>query len=170
MYHYVKGAAAIKSGNDQAARKALADLEGVEMGESALNWSTKAKDVMVLELQALMQHAKGNQAEAIALLTQAGEIEYAMPRRFGPPWPLKPAHELLGEVLLESGDYAGSKAQFEVALELANGRSKSLLGLARASSKLNQTEDAQRAYAALSENWSSADADELGSSGRLADQ
>ncbi len=159
MYHYVKGAAALKAGDTDAAQQSLAELGNVEMGKSALNWSIKAKDVMVFELQALIDLAKGNNDKAIASLQQAVELEYAMPRRFGPPWPPKPSHELLGELLHASGDYAGAKLQFEVALELANGRSTSLLGLARAASALDQTEDAQRAYAALRKNWSAADAD-----------
>jgi tetratricopeptide (TPR) repeat protein len=159
MYHYIKGAAAIRSGNTDGAKKALAMLKGVEMGPNELNWSAKGKDVMVLQLQALIGQAEGYEEQAIELLTRAGQIEYSMPRRFGPPWPPQPSHELLGEVLLGSGDYAGAKKQFEIALELANGRSTSLLGLARASSKLDLAEDAQRAYDALSKNWSAADAD-----------
>ena len=87
------------------------------------------------------------------------EIEYAMPRRFGPPWPPKPSHELFGEVLSDLGDHAGAKEQFAVAMELANGRSQSLLGFARAASALDHSEDAERAYAALRKNWSAADAD-----------
>ena len=129
------------------------------MGKSALNWSTDAKDVMVLELQALIHLADGKNQEAVALLEQAVEIEYAMPRRFGPPWPPKPSHELFGEVLADLGDHAGAKGQFAVALELANGRSQSLLGFARAASALDHSEDAERAYATLRNNWSAADAD-----------
>ncbi len=159
MYHYVKGAAAIKSGDTRAAEQALAELQNVEMGQSDLNWSTKGKDVMVLELQASIHLAKGDADETIALLKQAVEIEYAMPRRFGPPWPPKPSHELFGEVLFDKGDYGLASEQFSVALELANGRSASLLGLARAASALDDKEAAQRAYAALRKNWSTADAD-----------
>ncbi len=158
MYRYVKGAVALKSGNVAAANRAIEDLTNVAMGPSDLNWSVKARDVMILELQASVQGVQGNNEAVIELLEQAVEIEYAMPRRFGPPWPPKPSHELLGEVLYANGDYAGAKKQYEVALELANGRSKSLLGLGRAASKLDQTDDASRAYVSLGKNWSTADA------------
>ncbi len=159
MYLYVKSAVALEAGNLKASKAALADLKKIDMGASDFNWSTKAKDVMALELQALIHLDQGDVEQSIKALEQAVSVEYAMPRRFGPPWPSKPSHELFGEVLFETGEYARAKDQYELALELANGRSTSLLGLARAASKLDQTQDARRAYAALGKNWSAADAE-----------
>lgn len=157
LYYYVKTAAAVKAGNIDTAERYLASLAEVEMKLNDLNWSEKAKDVMLLELQALIQKAQGNKEGAVQLLTEATAIEYAMPRRFGPPWPPKPSHELLGEVLAERGNYSQAEQQFKLALTLAKGRSISLLGLARSASAANRDEVARRAYAALSNNWSNAD-------------
>jgi len=122
-----------------------------------LNWSEKAKDGMLLELKALMHNAQGNTDQAVQLLQQAAEIEFAMPRRFGPPWPPKPSHELLGEVLAEQGEHDAARQQFKIALTLAKARSASLLGLARASAALDQDDEARRAYEALATNWIAAD-------------
>jgi len=108
-------------------------------------------------LQALLQKEQGNSDQAVQLLEQAATIEYAMPRRFGPPWPPKPSHELLGEMLAEQGKYDAAKRQFVIALSLATARSASLLGLARASAALDQDEEARRAYVTLANNWIEAD-------------
>jgi len=116
MYFYVKAAAAIKAGNINDAESYVSRLSGLKMKLNDLNWSEKAKDVMLLELQALLQKEQGNSDQAVQLLEQAATIEYAMPRRFGPPWPPKPSHELLGEMLAEQGKYDAAKRQFVIAL------------------------------------------------------
>lgn len=157
LYHYVKAAAAIKAGSIETAEKHLVSLARLEMKLNDLNWSEKAKDVMLLELKALIQRAQGNHTEAVRLLSEGARLEYAMPRRFGPPWPPKPSHELLGETLAAQGDDDGAREQFRLALTLAKGRSKSLLGLARSASTLGLAEEANRAYATLGGNWKEAD-------------
>jgi hypothetical protein len=157
MIHFVKAAAAIRAGNIESAELHVASLAQLEMQLNDLNWSEKAKDVMLLELKALLQGARGNQAEAVRLLSEATSIEYAMPRRFGPPWPPKPSHELLGETLAVLGDNDGAREQFRLSLTLAKGRSISLLGLARSASAVGLDEEARRAYATLGVNWQDAD-------------
>lgn len=157
MYQYVRGAEAASAGNVATAETHLANLAAMEMQLNDLNWSEKAQDVMVLELRALIQNAQGNGDKAVKLLREAADIEFAMPRRFGPPWPPKPSHELLGEMLAGPGGPRGRRQQFRIALSLATKRSKSLLGLARANAALGQNEEARRAYAALIENWQRAD-------------
>jgi tetratricopeptide (TPR) repeat protein len=136
MYHYVKGAMAAKAGDVKTAEAEFASLAALEMKLNYLNWSEKAKDVMLLELRALIQKAQGDGDAAVQSLYEAAEIEYAMPRRFGPPWPPKPSHEMLGELLAERGDHETARQQFRIALSLAAKRSKSLLGLARATAAL----------------------------------
>jgi len=157
MVYFVRAVAAVNAGDLDSARQNLEMLAALEMKLNVLNWSEKAQDVMVLELKALIQRAEGNLGLAIESLTQAALIEYGMPRRSGPPWPPKPSHELLGELMAERGDHGAAKEQFILALSLARGRSKSLMGLARSASALGQDEDARRAYAALVNNWAGAD-------------
>ncbi len=159
MVYYVKGAAAVKAGNIPLAEQFKTSLSGVQMKLDDLNWSEKAKDVMLLELEALILRFQGKTEAAIERLTRASVIEYAMPRRFGPPWPPKPSHELLGQFLLEQENITEASRQFKLALELANGRSTSLLGLAMAESALNQHDQASRTLMTLSENWIRADKD-----------
>ena len=58
---------------------------------------------MRLELAALIAEAKGQKDQAIALLTEAAKIEESMRPPNGAADPIKPSHELLGEVLLRAG-------------------------------------------------------------------
>ena len=63
----------------------------------------KGVRVMHKELQALIAQAKGQTDQAIALLKEAAEIEESMRPPNGAADPIKPSHELLGEVLLQAG-------------------------------------------------------------------
>ncbi len=76
----------------------------------------------------------------------------------GPAYPLKPSHELYGEMLLETDWADEAVKQFAVALVRMPLRTRSLLGWARASSKAGDVETARKAYNLLLKNWQHADA------------
>ena len=80
-----------------------------------------------------------------------------MPLAFGPPWPIKPSHELFGEVLLELNRPEEAMKQFELALKRTPRRAFSLLGLAQAVSRSGDNETAQKIYRELNEVWHNAD-------------
>ena len=75
----------------------------------------------------------------------------------GPAYPLKPSHELYGDMLLETDWADEAVKQFEIALVRMPLRARSLLGLARASSKAGDVETARRAYNLFLKNWQHAD-------------
>ncbi|TDI89263.1 MAG: hypothetical protein E2O77_09925 [Caldithrix sp.] len=155
-YFFVQGVAALNKENLPAAKQALAQMK--EKADS----SEKAKvdrgaEALRLELAALIQLQEGNQETAIDLLKQATAIEDQMPLDFGPPWPMKPSHELFGEVLLELNRPAEAMQQFELALKRTPRRAFSLLGLARAVSRSGDNETAQKIYRELNEIWHNAD-------------
>jgi len=72
-----------------------------------------------------------------------------MPAEFGPPADVKPAHELLGEMLLEAGRAGEAQREFARALELAPKRALSLLGLGRAAAAAGDRATAAQAYRAV---------------------
>jgi predicted Zn-dependent protease len=82
-----------------------------------------------------------------------------MPHDFGPPWPVKPSHELFGEILLNLNRPAEAVQQFELALKRVPRRASSLLGLARAASRASETKTAHQAYAELNRMWHNADSE-----------
>jgi tetratricopeptide (TPR) repeat protein len=92
----------------------------------------KGAAVMEKQLEGMILLAKDKTADAIAVLEEAARGEDVMSLDFGPPIPVKPAHELLGEVLLEQGKYAEAREHFQQALVRAPKRALSLAGLAKA--------------------------------------
>ena len=111
------------------------------------------------ELQALLFFDEGKTEEALQLMQEATVVEDAMRFDFGPPSPVKPSHELLGEMLLALDRAAEAQEQFSLALERVPKRTRSLLGLARASAKAGDTETARQAYDTLRQIWHRADDD-----------
>lgn len=171
---FARGLAALKTGNRAGAEKALAAMKALgseaaaEAGSHAAHahWALqvsptglKALGVMQQELEALLLLADGRAAEAIRTLGEAAASEEAMSFEFGPPVIVKPAPELLGEVLLKQGRVEEAQAAFARSLERAPGRVLSLLGLARAASQAGDAETAERSYAELRKIWREADAE-----------
>ena len=118
-----------------------------------------AIEIMELELAAAIAHAAGRVDEAVRTLQAAAEREASLPAPLGLPAPIKPAPELLGEVLVAAGRPAEAVPLFEQALRRNPNRSLSVLGLARASAAAGNADAARRQYAALIANFDNADAD-----------
>jgi hypothetical protein len=95
---------------------------------------------------------------AVAALERAAADEDAMSYEFGPPVAVKPPHELAGELLLDLGEAAPARLQFELSLARAPRRSLSLLGAARAAARAGDQPAAEHAYAELGRSWRQADA------------
>ncbi len=113
--------------------------------------------IMERELAAIMALAAGRRAEALAAAEAAARAEMQLPAPLGLPQPVKPAPELLGEMLLETGDPARARAAFEQTLQRHANRSLAVLGLARAAAALKQPAVAREQYRKLVANWDRAD-------------
>lgn len=116
-----------------------------------------AIDIMAQQLTALVLCLRGSEPEALAMLTKAADAEDVMPYEFGPPVPVKPSRELLGEMLLAMNKPVEAQQAFAAALRRAPGRALSLDGLIRAAEKNGDTAAAAEAKAALKANWHRAD-------------
>ena len=113
--------------------------------------------IMERELAAIVAAASGRRDEALAIADAAARSELALPAPLGLPQPVKPAPELLGEMLLEAGRPADARTAFEQTLARHANRSLAVLGLARAAAALKQTTFAQEQYRKLGENWKDGD-------------
>ena len=82
-----------------------------------------------MQLAGLAMLTAGDKARGIELLKQSVQAEAAMPYDYGPPFPAKPASELLGEALLAAGRRDEAAEAFTAALKRAPGRRLSLAGL-----------------------------------------
>jgi tetratricopeptide (TPR) repeat protein len=152
------GASAARTGDTTRAERAMAE---VKRRAGARGTSDFKLDVAVLagELAGLVALATGRGEEALVRLQEAVTLERDLPPPMGPPRPLQPASELYGEILLERGKPREAAAEFERALRHWPNRSRSVLGLARASAALDSNDAARRHYRKLLDNWREADPD-----------
>ncbi len=111
--------------------------------------------VMWKEMEGLVASAKGRPEDAMASLVEAMQIAESMEPPSGPPGespsdsPVKPAHELAGEILLSHGKQAEALGLFERSLLRTPNRVRSLLGAARAAKDSGNADLAQRYYDAV---------------------
>lgn len=162
---FARGFAAARRGDLATAQAEAAKMSAAKAELDAKFATDKPTDrspqqrteVLTLELAGAIAAAEGKNAVAVERLLAATKIESEMPVDFGPPTVDKPAHELLGEILLKNGDASGAKVAFETALARTPRRTNSLLGLSRAATRLNDEATAARARGELRAIWQHAD-------------
>jgi tetratricopeptide (TPR) repeat protein len=113
----------------------------------------KSAQVMHRELTALIALAKGQRDQAVTTLKEAVAIEESMRPPNGAADPVKPAHEVLGEILLQVGNPADAAAAFDACLLRMPNRSRSLMGSAKAHTAAGHREIAAERYATLNSFW-----------------
>lgn len=157
---FTRGFAAARRGDRAAAAAAEAELarwvDTIQASHDSLMYRRAV--AMDRELRGVQRLLDGANGEAVSLLRDAAAIEDALPMDFGPPEIVKPAHELLGETLLQLGRPGDAQTEFTRALALAPGRARSLIGLVRAASASGDRAVAAEAYRDLSASWHAADA------------
>lgn len=157
---YTVGTTQLQLGHPDRAAGSLAALERlalVDQKDSVSGAVSSVPSILATQLRARLLWTVGNRDSALVLLRQAAGREDALPAEYGPPEIVKPTHELLGELLLAAGRPAEAQLEFTRALELAPGRSRSLLGLARAGRAAGDMAAAYQALDHLDRNWSRAD-------------
>jgi tetratricopeptide (TPR) repeat protein len=113
----------------------------------------RGAQVMHREVSALIRLAKGQKDEAVTLLQEAVKIEETMRPPNGAADPIKPSHELLGEVLLEVGKPADAAKAFDTCLLRMPNRARSLLGSARAHAAAGDRQTASERFSTLQQIW-----------------
>jgi tetratricopeptide (TPR) repeat protein len=115
--------------------------------------------IQAREAAALAAQAAGDAAGAVAEMEAAVTIEDSIDSLSQPPYPIIPAHELYGSMLMEMGRPAEARKHFEETLRRTPGRPKAIVGIARAAEAMGDTATARTQYTRLIEMWKSADLD-----------
>jgi tetratricopeptide (TPR) repeat protein len=137
---------AAPAGSPPAAPAAATPAAGIpESGKST--W------IMHRELSALVSDAKGQRDAAIATLREAVKVEESMRPPNGAAEPIKPSHELLGELLLRAGQHLDAAAAFDACLLRMPNRARSLYGSAVAHAALGHRALAEERWASLQSFW-----------------
>jgi hypothetical protein len=130
---------------DHAPSKAASGPGGSDAGKSVR--------IMHGELAALLALARSESDRAVTLLKEAVQIEESMRPPNGAADPVKPSHELLGEVLLQLGRPAEAAAAFDTSLLRMPNRARSLMGSATAHAAAGNRERSAERAATLSSFW-----------------
>jgi tetratricopeptide (TPR) repeat protein len=111
------------------------------------------------EAAALVAQAAADAAGVAAQMDAAVAIEDSIDSLSQPPYPIIPAHELYGSMLMEMGRPAEARKHFEETLRRTPGRPKAIVGIAQAAEAMGDTATARAQYTRLIEMWKSADPD-----------
>ena len=113
--------------------------------------------VMHMQVSALLHQGMGHADVATGFMDRAVEAVEAMAPPRGSANPVKPVHELYGELLLELDRPEDAAEMFETSLMRMAGRPRSLLGLARANAAMGNTMVALENYSKVAALWEGRD-------------
>ena len=151
------GLSAARTGNPLVLNEVQAKLVALtEVADDGRNGGNYTK-ISARQVSALLKLSEGQPEAATALMDEAEEILLTMRPPNGPASPIKPLHELYGEMLLELGRPVDAIEKFNTSLLRLPNRPRSLLGLARGYAKTADYGKAREQYAKLAEIWAGRD-------------
>lgn len=118
--------------------EAIARMEANGDGSATSDLVLDHLAIFELQLQVSLARASDDLPGAIALAREADRLEGLMPVSFGPPTVTYPSAELLGELLLDAGDFEGAATAFREELKRARNRTQTLAGLREAEAGANR--------------------------------
>jgi len=134
----------------QAVADRLEDLSSQSPSNTTLN-------LISMEISALTMFKKGQEEEAVALLMEAVSVaENQSPPR-GAASPLKPVHELAGDLLLAMGSHDKAAELYETSLGRMANRPRALLGAARSYAGMSDEYNARQKFQAFYSLWKNTD-------------
>lgn len=150
---FARALGAVRSGNHAEAAPTIARLQELEANMTKANESLFARNIVVLrlELDAWRQHAEGRRDTALALMREAADLETRTPKHPVTPAPTIPAHEWLGDLLMEQKRPGEALVAYTRALELYPRRFNALLGAAQAARAAGDRAGARRWFFQLIE-------------------
>lgn len=92
--------------------------------------------VQLMQLEAQILFAAGEQEKALALMRKAVAQESDMSFGFGPPSPPKPSHEMLGEMLIDMGEFEEARSVLNTAIRRTPNKAATLQAMERLAEKL----------------------------------
>jgi tetratricopeptide (TPR) repeat protein len=158
---FARGLGAARSGNPARAREDLARIEALRDALTAaksLYWAHQS-EVQRLAVTAWIARADGRNEEALSLMRASAEAEDATEKHPVTPGSIKPARELLGELLIDLGQPAEALKEFEASHRVEPNRFQGLYGAARAAELAGDGEKARTYYGRLVSLGKAADGD-----------
>jgi hypothetical protein len=146
--YFARALGAARSGNPDAAKAdiaKLAEISGKLREAKDAYWSEQV-DIQRQVASAWVLYAQGKRDEALAAMSAAADAEDKTEKHPVTPGVPKPARELYGEMLLESGKPVEALAAFEATLKKEPNRLGATAGAAKAAEKAGDNAKAQDYY------------------------
>jgi tetratricopeptide (TPR) repeat protein len=163
IWHYAQGVAATRQGrfDDAERHRGAVAKAATDPAIADVLWFDRYSMGMGVEiaervLAAELANARGNQDEAIEILTKAAALEDALPYDEPPGWH-QPVRQLLGAVLLDAGDPKAAEAVYAAELRRNPENGWSLFGLAEALRQQDRLDEAKQIDARFAKAWAHAD-------------
>jgi hypothetical protein len=149
--YFARALGAARSGNPAAAAKDVETLNALaaKLKEAKDAYWTGQVEIQAKGASAWIAFAQGKKDEGIALMREAAAMEDLTEKSAISPGPIKPAHELLGEMLLEAGKPAEALTEFETTMKKEPNRFRGVYGAAVAAEKSNDKAKAKEYYTQL---------------------
>ena len=158
---FARGLGAARSGNPVRAREDLTRIEALRDSLTAaksLYWAHQS-EVQRLAVAAWIARADGRNEEALSLMRASADAEDATEKHPVTPGSIKPARELLGELLIDLGQPAAALKEFEASHRVEPNRFQGLYGAARAAELAGDGDKARTYYGRLVSLAKGADGD-----------
>lgn len=157
IHHFARGIGAARSGQPVEARRELAIIEELRAGLGVATHSYFREQVYVHAdaLRSWIMLAEGDSDQALHYASAAADREDAVDKHPVTPGEVIPARELYAEMLFETGNPAGSLAQYRIVLAGSPNRLNAMLGAANAASRSGDAALAEKYYAEIREQTKS---------------
>ncbi len=156
---FTRGLQLVHQGLADKALRLVRKIKHLPEPEERLASDELAVRIMARQLEAFLLLRLDQKSQALKMANEAIRLQTQSAAEFGPPIPVKPAFEMLGDILFALGQPAEAQQAYAESLRMNTGRSLSLMGMARASEAAGDRDSLAAAVRGLQENWSDGDAD-----------
>jgi tetratricopeptide (TPR) repeat protein len=145
IVHFARAVGAARTGDANAARPevaALTEIQASLKGQKGFDWATQV-EIQRRAAAAWLARAEKKDAEALALMRSAADLEDSTDKHPVTPGSILPAREQLADLLAELGQPAAALAEYEGSLRTAPGRLNTYDGAARAAERAGKKQEAK---------------------------
>jgi tetratricopeptide (TPR) repeat protein len=148
MPRFVRAIGAGKLGKPDVAKEEIAQLQALSKAAENSYWS---EQIHVLVLAASGWHARagGRNDEALKLMRAAADLEDSTEKHVSMENRLYPMREMLGDMLLETGQPALALQAYEASLHAAPNRLRGFYGAAKAAKSVGDSATARKYFEKL---------------------
>ena len=149
--YYARALGSARSGDPTAARKDVERLEALRktlLASKDPYWPTQV-EIQRVTAEAWIARAESRNEDAVRIMRSAAELEDSTDKHPVTPGAIQPAHELLGDLLLELGRPSEAFKEYEVSLQSSPNRFKGLYGAGRAAELAGDQAKAREFYLKL---------------------